>query len=763
MKQSVLICCLLGMITVGVTGCTLESAPQCMTNEIKCMTSSEGSRQVVKICGSKSGNWQNVISCDNAGCSSEKNACVNAPECHDDANECISVPGYNFSVAFRCSGESVMPEICNGMCNGSTKTCFEAFSGTCEKGTEFCVTGSSGVAMAFTCPESGIWSSEYCLSGCDDEGKKCGSDSGCTSNGKVICCDANERNHLKVREDKQETCSYDCRDGYLDCDGDKTVCEVAVKDAHVESCEKCETGYYDCDADWKNGCETMLSQQHMDACGECSFGFGNCDDDWANGCEVHLESRHLVSCEACEFGFGNCDDRMDNGCEIEFNPRNLMSCEVCNLGYGNCDGDWSNGCEVEFNPRNLETCEVCNLGYGNCDEDWSNGCEIQLSLYHLAGCNQCLAGWENCDGDWSNGCEVDLAALNKKTCSECKDGYIETERGCVPKYCTQGESKCLTESDGTTNVYKCNNNNWVVEQPCGNSCAENECGECINGKKRCENESNVGKVQVCDRGKWKPAETCPNNYSCNSDKTDCGSCVNGTHKCKNTDIHLPDQYGVCTNGEFVYNDCPLPSSTTPRYLGACNDEIGCGLSVQTSCTGANCFLFKCSEGFCKRGVSQNAVDCIPNTYTYSCGFKCLNCDTEMKDSKPENTYAICKDTGVCDWKCKAGYHKRYSYDDEDNYCEKDSLTNCGAYGRSCTTNAGTTECKNAKCQYLSCRSGYKEITVGTVKQCLQITSSSSGLVQCSGMDSHIYCNYSSTCTDLTKEAFVNKDSCYYVQ
>ena len=735
-KLSLTRSCIMLLLATVITGCTLENAPQCMVDEVKCMASSEGTGQVVKVCGSKSGNWQNVISCDNAGCNSEKTACKTTPSCSEEDNMCEMATAYNFSVAFRCSNNAVIPVICNGMCDGKTKNCYDAFSGVCEKDAEFCVVGPNGIAMEFSCSDSGVWSSKYCLSGCDAAGKKCGSDSGCTSNGKVSCCDANEITHLKVVEDNADSCSYECKDGfldcdeddsvceiqqslahkttchecsegYLDCDEDNRVCEVDKKESHMTACDACENDYGNCDEDWANGCEAQLSQLHLDACKECSFGYGNCDEDWSNGCEMHLESRHLVSCGECEYGYGNCDGRIENGCEIEFNPRNLESCEVCNLGYGNCDGDWANGCEIEFNPRNLAACKECNMGYGNCDGDWANGCEIQLSLHHLSGCNQCLDGWDNCDNDWSNGCETDLTSLNKKSCSECKDGFTLKDGSCVPKNCTQGEHKCWTDADGTTAVRKCNNNDWVIESTCSNSCAGNACGECINGKTKCTNEGTLGKVQTCDGGKWGTAKNCSGNYSCNSTKTACGKCVNGTMKCTLTDLHLPDTLSTCENGAYVQRACPSPSSDS-KYLGGCKDATSCVDSVQFSCAGRYCF--KCAENYCKHEVYYDTYDCASDilTNSSSCGVHCLSCTNELP-SIPSNANRACVD-GYCAWRCKSGYHGRYSYGtgaDSDNYCEKDDLDNCSWHGRSCRTDAGTTECKSAKCQYNSCNSGYK--------------------------------------------------------
>ncbi len=539
-----------GMIVASVlaAGCSIPEAPDCRANTHQCMPAAESSGEVLKICGPESGPWLYVIPCDELGCNAEKTACETAPSCTE--NYCVPVESYNLSVAFECMEGVLLPKICVGACNTETRGCYDDYRNACENGTTFCVKNGNGTSMEFSCTELGAWNSKFCAAGCDSNGVKCkvtcdqaadgtpcdNADNaissecrsgtcvptacvntytldseglrcipkaGCSSNGKINCCP--ESNRMQVVVDNADTCSFECREEYLSCNGNDQNCEISKYESH------------------------------------------------------------LVDCGVCEDGYGDCNESMD-------------------------------------------------------------GCETKLELLHLTACNSCVSGWENCDSDWTNGCETNLETAHKKSCDACMDGYTPFDNSCVQQNCTPGDKQCYTDDQNVSFVQECNGSGWVRIETCTGivSCDGNQCGECVNGATRCQNEEMQLKTQTCNNGKWGTAKSCdtqltiPSNATVTCSNGNCGwTCKSGYHKngnaCEaNSDTNCGVTNTNCNN--FLASNAICNTTKGECEITGCKTGYAYMTSMFNGSTRKHCVKKGCE--------SYQSLQCssLDGTYGYSLSF-----------------------------------------------------------------------------------------------------------------------------------------------
>ena len=201
------------LAVLALSGCTLDPPPQCVAGQIVCMQSSEGTGQVMKICGSKNGDWANIIACDEFGCNDEGTACKTAPLCSLDENYCVEAP-QNLSVSFHCMDGALLPTVCEGTCNEEDNTCYKVYSDKCAQGQSFCVRNSSKLSMEFSCSSNGNWNSKYCQDGCDEAGEHCVSSTSCmpAESKEGAACDAPNAVSAECRNGK--CIPTECEDTY---------------------------------------------------------------------------------------------------------------------------------------------------------------------------------------------------------------------------------------------------------------------------------------------------------------------------------------------------------------------------------------------------------------------------------------------------------------------------------------------------------------------------------------------------------------------
>jgi serine/threonine protein kinase len=139
-------------------------------------------------------------------------------------------------------------------------------------------------------------------------------------------------------------CSFDCNDGFDDCDkSPPNGCEVNLKTSldHCGKCNKpctppknadatcsggtcgfiCKSDYGDCDASPTNGCETSLKTS-LDHCGKCSKPC-MAPENMNASCTTGTCST------ACKRGFGDCDQNLSNGCETKLGS--TLHCGKCGV------------------------------------------------------------------------------------------------------------------------------------------------------------------------------------------------------------------------------------------------------------------------------------------------------------------------------------------------------------------------------------------------------------------------------------------------
>lgn len=168
------------------------------------------------------------------------------------------------------------------------------------------------------------------------------------------------------------------------------------------SCERgqCRDGYVDCDGDESNGCEAFLPSDPLN-CGECRNA---CSAEYPGAMEARCDEG---ACSvACEVGYTNEDGDLDNGCE------SLVPFRV--LGF-----DWCPGWRESFRETDLNLLEIpCEERYVDCYYGThGSGCVIGITCSGFSVWAR-LPADELCDGrsDGSK-CNVD---------AECSSGNCES-------------------------------------------------------------------------------------------------------------------------------------------------------------------------------------------------------------------------------------------------------------------------------------------------------------------------------------------------
>jgi Stigma-specific protein, Stig1 len=282
-------------------------------------------------------------------------------------------------------------------------------------------------------------------------------------------------------------------DAPLMCPAGQTACSGACVDTRTDlaHCGACAAA-----------CAPRANSTATCAASRCTYtcrpGFGDCDGNAANGCEASLDTTTncgacRVACNSmnpiCDLAMGRCVSGCSSGtrcgeiCVDTTNtvtncgscgnvcptPANAMpTCAAsrcgftCNAGFGDCDGNTANGCETNLSTSSLHcgrcgtTCSSaangagicslgvcglrCNAGFADCDRSAANGCEVDVNMSStncgacgrvcgpVAGgvgfCNagacalSCNRDQLDCDRVYSTGCEVNVRN-NPSNCGAC--------------------------------------------------------------------------------------------------------------------------------------------------------------------------------------------------------------------------------------------------------------------------------------------------------------------------------------------------------
>ncbi len=533
----------------------------------------------------------------------------------------------------------------------------------------------------------------------------------------------------------------------------------------------CNPGFGNCDGNVANGCEvnTTTDAANCGACGaacnlanatpkctggkcqiaSCAAGFADCDGNPANGCEVNLNgdvancggcgtpcapahasprcAGGLCQINACDPGFVDCDANPGDGCEVNVNsdPANCGGCGkacssvngtptcvnggcqiACNAGFGNCDGLTSNGCETNLGG-DAANCGAC-----------GNACNLANAIAKCGGGQcaiaSCNPGFADCDGVAANGCEVNLT-LDVAHCGACGTP-------CAPP---NASPKC---AGGACQIGACNPGFLDCDGVAADGCEVNStadaanCGGCgklcssANGVASCVNSA----CQIACNAGFGNCDGLSSNgceINLNSDAANCGGCnkacalAHASPKC----VGGACQIASCAAGWSDCNGNPADGCEThtdadPANCGACGKA--CALAnASASCTAGACAISGCNAGFADcDGVAANGceVNLLGDANNCNaCGHVCAL----------PNATAKCAGGACAVSTCNAGFTdcNGAPLDGCEAHTSSDTA-NCGACGKTCSTNNGAASCVNGGCQ-IACNMGFGDCNGNVADGC----------------------------------------------
>ena len=766
MLKQISISILIVTSAVLMSSCRLDTPPECTSNQVICTNATEGSGQVFKVCGHNVGNWSNYVSCNT--CSEDGKTCLSGiPKWTSNNSICITTDSENDISLGDVNGLTV-PTVCDGKCvNGE---CLKVYDDSCPADAHYCVDFSQ-IGVEISCV-GGRWKSMFCQNGsCDPETKQCtsavscdeenapcegrntwisgicknnrcipnecvvgyesdGEDCviqtiGCVSNGLACCA---ERPTLDVVHDTSEECHYTCKEGYLDCDGDDSVCEINTQNQHYDSCGVCSEGYLDCDPDLP-GCETNMAEEHKTGCDTCEPGYclnGNkCADSQYTASACGLDCFDCNTYDHALSGVCNNSQCISTMCEPGYSINGVKCCE--NVPNATVINDAETECHYTclggFTHNGKQCC--ANILHGTITEDSADECHF--------------------------------------TCTESGYQMNRLGTGCESTTCTENETNCINNTERKGLISVCHDNSWQDDSTCSYSCAADgkTCGQCIEGTIRCTDVDGTGQKELCQNGEWTFVSVCSGASSCDVNQVECGICKNDDTRCVNNATTGRGSIETCQNGEWKQTDI-------------CDNGVSCDISMKScgSCTSSE---KKCTNagdiGSIQTCESGNWGSAVPCGTGYSCksSTECGECKNHSKRCSGTTAYQICnsgtwgtKSTceapsngtascsdGSCDFACGSGYCKY------DGRCvdKNTDMNNCGVCGNACNTdkvpNSTGVICTGGNCKATGCINNYT-----LVSGVCQFENCPEGETRCSNNSSSI--GKIEECVD---NMWVEKNSC----
>ena len=623
----------------NTTVCESNSASHCGSQDNNCLDPNKGVQVAECVQGKRGMECQNELCLP--GFALIDGECVTGNHCcgtyckncslsSADETVCYTLDYENYDCGAGCPIDGMIQ--CNGVCvNPDTSLVYcgsEAREdGTCE--IRYCpelVDGwrrgecISGTCQVWECKSgyhmvlsSGNGAANVCK---PDTIEACGSD-------ETDCTQITHQTKVMCRKGRCEVLS--CEEGYFVYDGAcvemngehcgamDNICGMHQHcDADTELCV-CDTDYADCDG----VCYDLETNDRH--CGSCDNACETANAD--NRCE------HAQCVFSCRNGFiqvGNrCEPRICEESEIRCIAPDL---EVCR------DNAWSFLSSCPAPPLNVaDTAHVVCSGEAECG--WA--CNSGLAKCDDGGVDACYNLSSNVDhcGLCETACTVDYA---KNSCDDgvcsftCIDGYAinPEETGCNESECVDGSTSCKNDEDGTGLRKICTVDHWSAPEPCpsNNSCIDAvNCGECINGTRRCSDGEHY---QVCASGQWGESEPCAESANSAGSCTGEGVCnsecaygffSNGAICCAevaNGQI-LPTNNEICEfscNNGFCERDGECVS--TDSDMGNCG---GCGVVCDIDridfATGVTCAGGQCIATECNSNARLENGACTPNSCT----------------------------------------------------------------------------------------------------------------------------------------------------
>ena len=463
-----------------------------------------------------------------------------------------------------------------------------------------------------------------CLEGDIEASDDCQENS-CSEFGRIECSGVcvNPDTSLMYCGGKMEgngTCSGEkCFEqlGWRDGDCIKGVCQVS----------ECLLGYH---LDGKDGSQRCVADS-IESCGA-----GKVD------CKKQSEHAKNITCQ-----LGLC---MITSCEDGYTLHDNACIEHENIP---CGGDVC-GPKSHCNETTLK-CE-CDAGYSNCNGQCF---DLKNSRYHCGQCENSICTTDKVHYSAELECIAGICAA-----AACEDGYNVEDSRCLLSTCNGSETDCI-HSDGIGQVKTCKDNVWGSAVSCGDVSCNNDienCGECLNGKKRCKGRQE----ETCINGQWQNVVNCDASQIC-MDGDGCVSCGPGEH--------VYEAENRCEKDDL--NNCGAHGK-------ACAPSEICSTGVCSSCT-ANQHIY---GGACENNDLNN------------CGVHGVACNSSVR---PNGTAFSCNSGTCVATACESGYH---TYN---NGCEKNDIYNCGSHGYGCPgrSNAVANSCVGGECGY-KCNSGYAD-------------------------------------------------------
>jgi hypothetical protein len=213
----------------------------------------------------------------------------------------------------------------------------------------------------------------------------------------------------------QGRCTWPCRDGFADCNGDGS-CEANTT-SDVSNCGVCG-----------RVCQAPANGRPLCDRGACTFecnpGFTRCGDRCV---DIRRDVAHCGGCDKpCPTARNATPGCVDAVCTLTCKPGHELcgsACEDTQRDPAHC-GSCNNACPPRTNAApgcSAGDCSfACNPGYSDCDGDAVNGCETTGEC-RKAPCEACNRELELCMGKCTSGdCTAECAQIREKCMMACK-------------------------------------------------------------------------------------------------------------------------------------------------------------------------------------------------------------------------------------------------------------------------------------------------------------------------------------------------------
>lgn len=340
------------------------------------------------------------------------------------------------------------------------------------------------------------------------------------------------------------------------------------------------------------------------------------------------------------------------------------------------------GCNDEIKVKDRSFSELCEISGGVLDQTKTNVCHCGKDIKNLDG-----------DAFAKTVCPEGIVCVsNGEMCSNIYN--IVMSGPCIE---TEGP-KCGNDVDETGYVSKCINGEWQGNK-CKTSCAENDCGECLNGATQCVD----GIYRTCVNGKFNEGIACTSGL-CDETGTYCLSCIFGETRCANGKIftcqatgawgeavacesRACDEKGIaCQRCEYGETKCSDGKITTCLENGAWSEAVQCKNS-DVCVSDSLC-------GDCKAGASI----CVEGKFK--------TCVNGKWSDENECATKVCKADGVSCAGCIDG----------ETQCEGGYYTVCENGSWKSSPCADSVSCQTEK-ECGVCKSGDKRCENGSISVC----------------------------------------------